>query len=110
MTKTVKIGLVPEPSNPYITQCVVDILAPITQSRADMIRDTIGEVGPGIDIVIHPTVPLSSAWLLEPVSPAGKKFRELFWLGNPRNSSELIEFKRQAADWGLSFHTDWGIE
>ena len=105
--RKVPVGLVPEPSNPAIKQIVEDVLAPIGRERAQRIRETIGEPGPGIDIIIRPTVPFSSHWAIEPKTAAGKRFIELFWFGGIKNSSTLVEFKRHTADWGLSFHTDW---
>lgn len=85
---------------------VKSIIASV-RDREGRARELIGEPGPGIDIYVIPSLPLSDSWALVPKTSAGAKFLSLLWPDPPRSAGALTEFKRECADWGLSFYVDW---
>lgn len=77
-------------------------------ARLNKAYDTLGaRPGPGIDIWIKPTNPISANWEVEGKTECGTR-----WLRHQKyerliDNTRLAIMKQQAADWGLSFHTDW---
>lgn len=65
--------------------------------------------GPGYDIVITPTRPVSASWNLEGRTQAGKAYLIRVRHGNRLaiDNRDLQQIKANLQEWGLSFHTDW---
>lgn len=84
-----------------------DLIASATTKEGNA-KELIGIPGPGIDIIIKPTDPLSGQWNLTPLTNAGRRFINLNWPSGINSNSALAQFKSQCADWGLATHTDWG--
>ena len=85
-------------------------IANLIQSHHDKCLAHLGHrPGPGYDILIAPTNPVSSRWKLDPQSPAGNAYLERVRNGNVivTNNSELNQLKANLQEWGLSFMTDW---
>lgn len=65
--------------------------------------------GPGIDIYIHPTNPISAFWTLEAKTECGKRWLcHMGYLGRLSNT-QLAKMKQEAQEWRLSYHTDWSF-
>lgn len=84
-------------------------LAKLSLDRLARAHDVLGhKPGPGIDIRIIPSNPISSIWTLQGITPCGTAFIHKFWPeafveGNP----SLSRLKTEALDWGLTFRVDW---
>lgn len=64
--------------------------------------------GPGYDIVITPTRPVSASWRLEGRSEAGKAWlNKLHGTMIAKDNTELNNIKQALKEWGLTFYTDW---
>lgn len=90
---------------------IITALAKAANDRAAHAIAILGaSPGPGIDISIKPTNPVSTNYSVEGLTPAGKAFITKFWLGTNilEGGRMLARFKGEATDWGLTFHTDWG--
>ena len=61
--------------------------------------------GPGIDIEIQPTYPVSRTYKLVGLTKAGKAFVAKFWSWPVYSNHQLGEFKRQANDWEITYRT-----
>ena len=78
------------------------------QLRVDQMICLGAEAGPGNDIVISPSNPISERWKLEAKTPAGRGLLERIWQRDfILNPSDLAKFKALCEDWGLSHETDW---
>jgi hypothetical protein len=85
----------------------IDDLIKAIDAHESAAREIIGCPGPGIDIIIRPTNPLSTRWLVEAKTEAGRRFIARFWPSGIDTSANLTRFKREAVDWGLTFHVNW---
>lgn len=66
--------------------------------------------GPGDDIRIFPTNPISSSWLVEGLTPCGKAFLFLFYPDGQISDHRRLGFlKRELEDWGIRFKQDWSM-
>lgn len=64
--------------------------------------------GPGIDIIFLPDLPVAHWYTIRCMSLAGAGFVQKLWAGDGRvSSASLTKMKRELAEFGLSFHTDW---
>lgn len=84
-------------------------LSAIASTRLDQAYAELGfRPGPGVDIFIVPTSPISQVWNLRPATDCGKAFLLRF---HPtyiiQNGRPLRDFRDSCIDWGLTFSTDW---
>lgn len=66
--------------------------------------------GPGIDITVRTTSPVTGDRVLVPVSKAGQAFLARFYQSKLIPLSELSKFARLTHEWGLSINTVWEPE
>lgn len=66
-------------------------------------------MSPEPDIVLTPTTPISAWYSIEGRTPAGKAFVEsLYPTCKVQSGGQPMQrFKKEAADQGLTFDTDW---
>lgn len=69
--------------------------------------------GPGYDIVIRSTNPVSTYWEVRWATKCGEMWLKHMYTW-PKgftmqlfSNEKLANMKRAAVDWGLSYHTDW---
>lgn len=81
----------------------------IDKYRSDTAAILGHEPGPGYDIAITPTNPVSKSWNLVPRSPAGKAYLAKVRNGNHLaiDNTDLQSIKFSLTEWGLSYFTDW---
>ena len=66
------------------------------------------EPGPGIDLIFLPELPVAHWYGVKCMTLAGASFIRLFYQSEGRVSSlTLTKMKKDAAEFGLSFHTEW---
>ena len=65
--------------------------------------------GPGIDIFIHPTNPISAYWNLEGKTECGKLWLKHMGYTDSVSNTRLAKMKQEAQEWRLSYHTDWSF-
>lgn len=64
--------------------------------------------GPGTDILLIPTNPISSFFTLCPLTAAGRAFVERIWLSEAISTVHAMQSLRSScADWGLKVEVDW---
>lgn len=85
---------------------VVEDLRKIAEENLERAYKILGsKPGPGIDLQIVPLEPLCGKWFVTGITKAGRAFVDRFWFEQPlKNNHALSQLKRQANDWGLSFH------
>jgi hypothetical protein len=87
---------------------IVSKLTSIAEGNADRAYRILGaHPGPGIDLLIKPQEPLCGKWFVIGKTPAGVAFVEKFWRWQPLSSQKLFTMKKQAADWGITFKTNY---
>lgn len=81
--------------------------ASVNESRAFSILGA--HPGPGIDIIFLPDLPVAHAYTIKVLTPAGLGFMRVLYNSQGRISEgwELVKMKRELAEFGLSFHTEW---
>ena len=94
-----------------MSEPIDDIIAPLG-SIAAINRERAYSVlgarpGPGVDIVIKPTNPVSGKYDLEGKTQAGKAYLEFFPPSQIDAGWRLRRFKEELTDFGLTFETDW---
>jgi hypothetical protein len=66
------------------------------------------EPGPGLDLILLPELPVAHWYSVKCLTLAGASFMKLLYNSEGRVShSSLTKLKKEAAEFGLSFHTDW---
>lgn len=65
--------------------------------------------GPGIDIIFTPDLPVAYYYSIKVLTPCGAGFIRVMYNSQGRvSSSTLTRMKKELAEFGLSFSTDWG--
>jgi len=82
------------------------LLAEGNRSRAELILGA--APGPGIDIIFIPDLPVAHNYTIKVMTAAGMGFLKHLYPDQGRiAASSLLKMKRELAEFGLSFHTDW---